>query len=394
MKKILFIGHDANRAGAQIVLLHLMKQLRQHGYQMHLLLGNGGELMQEYGEIASVAILPQTNSTHKKGFIKRILGLLRLKASLEKRHLSRFRQYLESHHFDLIFVNTIASAKYFRQIDDLQLPVVMFAHELEMSIQKYCTPDDLTYLMGRTHHLMAVSKAVADYYHNTYDYPLAQISTLQIIDIPSILNKLSDAKKTNIRQQHGLPPDAILVGGCGHAEWRKGNDVFMFLAQEVIKKAKDKPVYFVWVGMKPDTEWYQIQRFDAKRLGLSDKIIHVNLTENVFSYLSQLDIFVLTSREDPYPLVVLEAALAQKPIVCFDQSGGAPELVEDDAGFVVPYLDIIQMTEKVLQLIEKPDLCSIMGDRAYEKVLLRHEINTNVERVIKIIEKIPNKPNL
>jgi len=53
-----------------------------------------------------------------------------------------------------------------------------------------------------------------------------------------------------------------------------------------------------------------------------------------------MDIFALTSREDPFPLVMLEAAAIKLPMVCFAQSGGGPEFAEIGGGLVVPYLDV------------------------------------------------------
>ena len=57
-------------------------------------------------------------------------------------------------------------------------------------------------------------------------------------------------------------------------------------------------------------------------------------------YFSIFDVFALMFREDPFPLVCLEAALLEKPNLCFARAGGASELVESDSGFVVPYLDL------------------------------------------------------
>jgi glycosyltransferase involved in cell wall biosynthesis len=151
----------------------------------------------------------------------------------------------------------------------------------------------------------------------------------------------------------------------------------MMVAQQVIQHFGERPVYFVWVGMREDSELYEVQRFDAERMGLSERIIHVGLTSEVFQYLSQFDVFTLTSREDPYPLVVLETALAERPIVCFEKSGGAPELVEKDAGFVVPYLDI-----------ENPDLRRQQGKRGKEKVLERHATDASVAKVVETIRRL------
>jgi L-malate glycosyltransferase len=53
-----------------------------------------------------------------------------------------------------------------------------------------------------------------------------------------------------------------------------------------------------------------------------------------YDYLNLADGFVLTSREDPFPLVMIEAAWLGKPIVAFN-SGGVSEFVQPGMGTVV-----------------------------------------------------------
>ncbi|WP_428653581.1 glycosyltransferase family 4 protein [Runella sp.] len=392
MKKILFISHDANRAGGQIVLLQLLRQLKQHNLPMHLLLCSDGPLEEEFKALVPTTRLPRLGDVRFKPFTEKLLSFFSLtkwaKRKVLDRRWKRFTALFTAQDFGLIFANTIGAAAAYRQLDFIPAPTVLFAHELEMSIRKYSDPADMEYLMSRTNHLIVVSKAVASYFQKTYHYPESQISTFQIIDTPLILKKIAEGKKVNIRQKMGLPADAVLIGGCGHAEWRKGNDIFMMVAQQVIAHFDAKPVYFVWVGMRDDSELYEVQRFDAERMGLSERIIHVGLTSEVFDYLSQFDVFALTSREDPYPLVVLEAALAEKPIVCFEKSGGAPELVEEDAGFVVPYLDSVEMSKRIIELIESDTVRSTMGQNAKRKVLERHPTAESVEKVVHIIKTL------
>lgn len=392
MKKILFISHDANRAGGQIVLLQLLRQLKQHNLPMHLLLCSDGPLEDEFKEILPTTRLPRLGDIHFSTLITKVLRLIGVENRLKNRVLNKkwaqFRQEMVSQDFGLIFANTIGSAAAYRELSFLSLPTVLFAHELEMSIKKYSSALDMDYLMARTNHLIVVSKAVADYFKQTYQYPDSQISTFQIIDTPLILSKIEEGRKVDIRQKMGLPTDAILIGGCGHAEWRKGNDIFMMVARQVIQHFADQPVYFVWVGMREDSELYEVQRFDAIRMGIADRIVHVGLTPDVFHYLSQFDVFALTSREDPYPLVVLETALAEKPIVCFEKAGGAPELVEEDAGFVVPYLDEVAMSHRIIELINNQELRLQMGQKAKQKVLERHPTEKSVEKVMRIVRDL------
>ncbi len=57
-KKVLFIGHDASRTGAPLLLLHFLKWLRQETrFEFELLLQRGGDLADEYRQVAPTRIL-------------------------------------------------------------------------------------------------------------------------------------------------------------------------------------------------------------------------------------------------------------------------------------------------------------------------------------------------
>ena len=56
----------------------------------------------------------------------------------------------------------------------------------------------------------------------------------------------------------------------------------------------------------------------------------------------------MTSREDPFPTVVLEALSVGLPVVAFDRSGGIPDMLrETGQGVVVPYGDVTAMAAAI-----------------------------------------------
>ena len=116
------------------------------------------------------------------------------------------------------------------------------------------------------------------------------------------------------------------------------------LAREVCQQRPR--AFFVWVGGGPALELAQFEH-DARLAGLGDRIRFTGAVTDAADYLAAADVFALTSRQDSYPLTALEAAALQKPIVCFAGAGGMPEFVEEDCGFVVPYLDATAMADRV-----------------------------------------------
>ena len=110
------------------------------------------------------------------------------------------------------------------------------------------------------------------------------------------------------------------------------------------------------------------------------------LKRNPLDYFALFDVSVSLSREDPFPLVVLEAASMGKPTVCFDRAGGAKEFVEEDCGYVVPYLDIQAMSSKVVDLLKSVELRQRLGRNALNKVRARCDVQVGGPQLLAVIE--------
>ncbi|GAB2542465.1 glycosyltransferase family 4 protein [Spirosoma aerophilum] len=395
MKNLLLIGHDANRAGAQLVLLNLMRLLQEQGMSMHLLLGDGGPLLDEYRAICPVTIWPAPDRYVVNELADKILGKLGLWERLYKQkqaaHQKAISQQLQLESTDVVLVNTVTSGHWFGQLNlPKKIPVVTFVHELDMSVQIYTRPDELAFLLNRTTQLLAVSKATARYYEQQHGFDPARITLYTLIDTPSLERNVREAmSQPSIYPSLGLPANALIAGGCGNAEWRKGNDLFISLARQVIgrEKSQERPVHFVWVGV-PDGTLRSDLLLDIRKAGLVDRVHLIPPTPDVLRYMSRFDVFVLCSREDPYPLVVFEAGLCGVPVVCFEDAGGSPELIETDGGFVVPYLDLDAMSDRILTLLHTPALRQMMGKRLSQKIMERHPAQQSVETLVTLFTKL------
>jgi glycosyltransferase involved in cell wall biosynthesis len=143
-------------------------------------------------------------------------------------------------------------------------------------------------------------------------------------------------------------------------------------------------VHFLWVGGSSDS--LKATRKEVQELSCEAEVHFVGHRPDVSLYYEASDVFLLTSREDPFPLVMMEAALRGKPIVCFGNSGGAPEFVEEDAGIVVKGFDVEEMAEKLVLLLESDSFRASMGQAGREKVLSRHDINFGAPRIAEAIE--------
>ncbi|QKZ13646.1 glycosyltransferase family 4 protein [Spirosoma sp. KUDC1026] len=400
---LLLLSNDANRAGAQLVLLHLMRLLKEEGVQMRLLLGEGGSLLDEYRALCPVTIWTTPSPFVTNAVGDKVLGKLGLWHQLNERKSAQqqriVQQQLDLDSVDLVLVNTVTSSRWFRELAiPAHIPVVTFVHELAMSVRIYTRPDDLTYLLQRTTHLLAVSDTTARYYEQHWGFDPARITRFTLIDTPAMERAVGLAsQQPNIYAELGLPNDALIVGGCGNAEWRKGNDLFIAIARQVIGRSADqpgaaqpgaaRPIHFVWVGVPAGTLRDDLE-LDVQKAGLAGRVHLISPTPDVLRYMSRFDVFVLCSREDPYPLVVFEAGLSGVPVVCFADAGGSPELVESDGGAVVPYLDLDTMSSEILDLLQQPQKRQAMGQRLGAKIRERHAARQSVDTLLSLFAQL------
>jgi len=102
---------------------------------------------------------------------------------------------------------------------------------------------------------------------------------------------------------------------------------------------------------------------------LEDRVVLLGTRYDVPDILADSDIFVLPSRWEGLPYVVIEASMAGLPVVA-TRVGGIPELVEDGVtGFLVPPGNPEALSEAIQRLLDNKDLRHQMGRAGREKAL-------------------------
>jgi glycosyltransferase involved in cell wall biosynthesis len=354
---ILFVCHEASRTGAPVFLLQLIRFLSTRlDLDFVILLRRGGDLEPEFRKFGQTIVMSNPDR----------LDPLILHA-LRKRTIK------------LVYSNTITNGFVQRQLKRLGCPILCHVHELAYSIGNFYE-DNLKHILDTTTKFLAGSGAVASNLQEQLHLPAERI----IVAYPF----LSDERPTDGQQLDRplpLPTEAIVVGACGLIGWRKGPDLFLQAARRVLADTT-QPVVFVWVGGPLSRGDHLHLHYEAEMMGIEKQVIFTGNVPSHLPYFAQFDIFVLPSREDPFPLVALDAAALGMPIVCFEKAGGTPELVERDAGIVVPYLDTECMADAIRKLIEDKALRQQLGERARQKVVQRYDIAGGGEHIARIIE--------
>ena len=369
MLPILFVSHNASRTGAPTVLLHLCRWLSHRGRPFEVVLGDGGDLTAQFD-----AIGPTT-----------VLGML-AEPSQALERLSRLAQRVKAHEFAVVYGNTVESADIVTSVADTATPVLTHVHELGFWIEHHTTRARFDRLHACTDTFVAVSRAVRRHLTDVLHVEGDAVALVhECIDTARWSAGAHDLHSA--RASLGIAASAAVVVAAGTLDWRKGPDLFVQAAGAVRRLAPHHDVHWVWIGGQKGGRHVAALRHDAARLGVTDSLHVVGDREDPAPLLRAGDIFVSTSREDPFPLVTLEAAAVGMPVICFQDAGGAEEFVDDDAGFVVPYLDVDTMARRIVALVDDPDRRAACGTRARTKVRERHDVAVTMPVLVDVIDR-------
>ena len=316
--KILFITPHGGYTGSEILIWQLMQELDRRGKSVAWFSRNRGALYTQQEKVNFPAqFYPQRSS-----FVQSIYEGIYVKAvgnSPVDNALVRFHKQFKP---DIWYLNTATMPGVAALARKLGIPYVVHFQELTSTFDEHRAEPFLAMLQGAQKligcsaivrkRIEQISGRKTELLHSFVDY-----NRLQVRQAPE-----------QIRQKIGIPDGAFAWMMSGTESLRKGYDLVPDLLTELPDNA-----YLLWLGKPRDT---------ALRTYVEQRVKHENLnyialgehSDDYYDYLNAADGFVLTSREDPHPVVMIEAAALGKPIAAFN-SGGVSEFIQPGMGGVV-----------------------------------------------------------
>jgi len=375
-KRILFVAHDLSRAGAEIVLLNILNWFARHTpiKSFVLVIARGpeyGKLLTEYQKVAEVFIWEDLLHNHSESEAAKFV-------------------FENVGYVDLIYGNTVMASRLYPYLSRFNATILTHFHELEEVILNCTSFNDREEFRRSTSQFIACSAPVRDNLILSH-----AIHNSKIALIPDFI-------KTNVnlpiniyvlRQRLKLELDKTIIWGCGTIHWRKGVDIFIETAIKLWNRGGRNFVFY-WIGgnywNQEEKKWGNWSKYEKliEKHKLTNLIKFIGEIENPRDYLVAGDIFYLPSREDPFPLVCLEAAECELPIICFEKAGGIPDFVKNDAGIVVPYLDIDAAAEAIEYLMVRKDVRERFGKNGRIKILHNYSDEVVVPEILKVCRNL------
>lgn len=146
--------------------------------------------------------------------------------------------------------------------------------------------------------------------------------------LPNAFHPPALVTRAAARAALGIPVDSFVAGWVGRMSKEKGADVLL----DALTDAKaPQSVHVAFVG---DGAELQALKSRAVRLGLATRVSWLGRVPNASRFLAAFDAFILSSRTEGTPMVVLEAMAAGVPIVA-TRVGGVADVLPPGAAFLV-----------------------------------------------------------
>ena len=372
--EVVFSGHDATRTGAPLMFLYFLRWVRANtDLAFEIVLLDGGPLEEDFRALGRVRVL---GDLRDRWWSRRLEALRLRRLASRVRGVAARLWCWPLRRVPTVYCNSLVGIRVVQVLGGGPRTVISHVHELEGGLGVPAAAADLRLLLDHTDHFVAASELVRDNLIRRHDVAPERVTRhYEFIDVAAFDAQLTGGESPDdIRAELGIPPEAFVVGAVGVTEARKGPDLFLLLATVLRHRDLGRPIHLVWLGGDPDADATRWLRHDIEKAGLSDLVHLVPPRPRPAPWFRLFDVYVLTSREDPFPLVCLESSLLERPVVCFDNTGIAEFVGDGECGYVVPYLDVEAMADRVVALLDDPDTRGAVGRRAAEKVRAEFDV--------------------
>jgi glycosyltransferase involved in cell wall biosynthesis len=192
-----------------------------------------------------------------------------------------------------------------------------------------------------------------------------------------------------IRHKFGIG-DAPVVLFVGRKEREKGVETLTAAMEKVWNRLPDAKLILAGSSVRY-SEGRALDRWIEKFKG---SVVSLDMfkDEEKKDLYDACDIFVLPSRIESFGIVYLEAWISGKPVIGADIGSTRSIISEGVDGYLTPFGDKDALAERIVDLLDNPNLRKSMGERGREKVLSCYTWDGIVDRLLEVYRSLVLKP--
>lgn len=311
--KIAFVLHDLSMTGAPKIGVDMAAIMARH-HDVYLVSKKDGPLrgFAEEMNFKDVRVIRTSHEYEKLSLSNRVL---------------QYETYMEEIRPDYVYVNSIAAADWATACRDMNIPFALHSHEMSVDIKSLAMIGIFQFAdVAAANLIISASEECARDTRRELRLGSRAIYNFGVgIDCAVVARKAAEARPVavnadgnHLEWSGSNALDRRRVAMCGVACERKGADLFWQLAERCPEAD------FLWIGPWDDEISKGIN--PAIRLNKSKRLPNLywtNMLSNPYPAIGAADLFMLSARDDPNPLVVPEAMSLGLPVCTFTDTGGS-----------------------------------------------------------------------
>lgn len=181
-----------------------------------------------------------------------------------------------------------------------------------------------------------------------------------------------------MRQRLNIGDDTFVFGSIGSLIPRKANHHTLEALAQFSQKHPQAKWKMVLVGEGAERRALAEQ---ARALGIEHHVIFTGFQNTPFDYLATFDAFILASKSEGLPRVVLEAMLLNIPVIGSQVTGTAELIDHDSTGLLFPWSDVSQLAQHLDNIWADSALRARLAAAAHQNVCQTYAIENYVSGV-------------
>ncbi len=213
----------------------------------------------------------------------------------------------------------------------------------------------------------------------------ARVDRLRLHVIPNaFIPRMTLLDRTAARRRLGVHDDRFLIGWVGRMSREKAPDIAIAAMHRLANLAPGAAMELAMIGDGPEREGLQAR---CRKSRIESLVRWHGLRHDAARLMAGFDLFVLSSRTEGTPMVILEAMAAHTPIVA-TRVGGVPDVVSADESLLVPRDNPDALAAAMLRVMHEPTSARARANRAAEIVATRYDGSAWLDRYATLYSRL------
>lgn len=339
--RILLVANGISRAGTSRVLSLLSQEwAKQHQVEISLFRA-GGEAYVMGGKIIQ-------NGIPLKGcVISQVFYLYRL---LKKEPFDKIIGFSEDANYPLAMASRLAGVQH-KTVLTVHNPVQKFSKRVKNRVKR---------VYRYASKVIGVSAGVRDGLIGIGVPKDKVVFKPNPIDLNMVDTLLKEPCLTSLSKNK----DTIHFISVGRLHTHKGFDLLIRAFADTLLEVPNAHLWVVGEGSERSALERQILS-----LKLQNKVTLLGEHKNPFAIVKQADIYVMSSRLEGWPLVLMEAMATSKPVIAFDCPNGPDEIIQNsNQGILVPCGNLTELSNEMIVLSKEKARQVTLGESARRRI--------------------------